>query len=177
MDDYRLFGLSVCFFQLLPSLYLARLLKNTRPELPIVFGGSSCTGAVGASLIEHFPEIDYLIDGEGEEALCRLCRFLAGDATSLPADILSRNAVATEPAPASGLKPDDLPYPDYSSYFKEMRQFFPEQPFIPILPVEFSRGCWWNSCTFCNLNLQWRDYRWKNRRKDGDRDPASRADP
>lgn len=164
-NDYRLFGFSVCFFQLLPSLYLARLLKETRPELPIVFGGSSCTGAVGASLIDHFPEIDYLVDGEGEEALCRLCRFIAGDAASLPAGILSRKPVAKEQGFATGLDPNDLPCPDYSPYFTEMRQFFPELPFIPILPVEFSRGCWWNTCTFCNLNLQWQDYRCKTGEK------------
>jgi hypothetical protein len=28
--------------------------------------------------------------------------------------------------------------------------------------LEFSRGCWWNKCTFCNLNLQWQGYRWKS---------------
>ena len=165
MGDYQLFGFSVCFFQLLPSLYLARLLKEARPELPIVFGGSSCTGAVGVSLLEHFTEIDYLVDGEGEAALCRLCRFLTGDATTLPANILSRKPVAKEQTPAAGLNPNDLPCPDYSSYFREMRECFPELPFIPMLPVEFSRGCWWNRCTFCNLNLQWRDYRCKTGEK------------
>ncbi|OGR16406.1 MAG: hypothetical protein A2X81_00555 [Desulfobacterales bacterium GWB2_56_26] len=164
-EDYHLFGFSVCFFQLLPSLYLAKLLKKTRPELPIVFGGSSCTGAVGASLIEHFPEIDYLVDGEGEEALCRLCRFIAGDATSLPTNVRSQRPIARAQNPAAGLEPDDLPCPDYSPYFQEMRKFFPELPFIPMLPVEFSRGCWWNTCTFCNLNLQWLDYRCKTGEK------------
>lgn len=28
--------------------------------------------------------------------------------------------------------------------------------------MEFSRGCWWGKCTFCNLNLQWRGYRGKS---------------
>ncbi len=43
-----------------------------------------------------------------------------------------------------------------------MHKLFPDQPFIPLLPIEFSRGCWWNKCAFCNLNLQWQDYRFKN---------------
>ncbi len=43
-----------------------------------------------------------------------------------------------------------------------MQQHFPDNNFIPILPLEFSRGCWWNKCKFCNLNLQWRGYRKKS---------------
>jgi hypothetical protein len=60
---------------------------------------------------------------------------------------------------------NQLPTPDYSPYFQQMQATFPGQPFIPILPLEFSRGCWWNRCTFCNLNLQWQGYRWKKNDK------------
>lgn len=159
--DYLLFGFSVSFFQLLSSLYLARQLKEKRPGLPIVFGGSSCAGEAGASLFRQFHHIDFLVDGEGEAALCRLCRFLMGEADTLPAGVLSRHSLATDALPAAGIDMNELPAPDYAPYFREMRRHFPGQPFIPTLPVEFSRGCWWNRCTFCNLNLQWHDYRCK----------------
>jgi hypothetical protein len=56
---------------------------------------------------------------------------------------------------------DALPVPDYDDYFSDQKKWFPAKPFIPVLPVEFSRGCWWNKCTFCNLNLQWCGYRYK----------------
>lgn len=161
IGEYRLFGLSVCFFQLLPSLYLAKMIKKKRPELPIVFGGSSCSGALGRSLVDHFTEIDYLVDGEGEEALSHLCRYIAGETASLPATIRSRLPVSRENAGTPAKTPDDLPYPDFSPYFEEIRRIFADLPFIPTLPVEFSRGCSWNRCTFCNLNLQWHDYRFK----------------
>ena len=72
-----LVGFSVCFNQLFASLYLARLIKEIAPETPIVFGGSGCSGEVGRSLFSVFPEIDYLIDGEGEEQLLHLCRQLS----------------------------------------------------------------------------------------------------
>lgn len=160
IGKYHLFGLSVCFFQLLPSLYLARIIKEKRPDLPIVFGGSSCSGTLGRSLLEHFAEIDYLVDGEGEEALCRLCRFVAGDVDALPANIRSRQSRSHAESTAR-VTLDNLPYPDYAPYFAEMERSFPHLPFIPTLPVEFSRGCSWNRCTFCNLNLQWQDYRFK----------------
>jgi hypothetical protein len=68
------------------------------------------------------------------------------------------------PSPCPAHQPvdlDGLPTPDYHPYFAEMKSVFQDLPFIPVLPVEFSRGCWWNRCTFCNLNLQWQGYRYK----------------
>lgn len=161
-DHYRLVGLSVCFFQLLPSLYLAAKIKEIFPETLIVFGGSSCAGLVGASLFQRFQQIDYLIGGEGEESLLHLCHSLAGAKKSLPTGILSRQASIKTDAPAPGVILNELPYPNFAPYFQEIRQVFPDQIFIPVLPIEFSRGCWWNRCSFCNLNLQWPDYRVKS---------------
>jgi ribosomal peptide maturation radical SAM protein 1 len=161
IHNYNLLGLSVCFFQLLPSLYLASRLKEKHPEVPIVFGGSSCSGKVGVSLFANFPQIDYLIDGEGEALLVHLCRYLVGSAKALPKAILSRGNCHKTAVETPKVTLNDLPYPNYSSYFNEIRKIFPEQLFIPVLPIEFSRGCWWNRCSFCNLNLQWPDYRFK----------------
>ncbi len=162
-QQYNLFGFSLCFSQLFASLYMAGKMKDTWPDVPIVFGGSSCSGDVGTSLIQHFPEIDYLVDGEGEQQLLQLCHFLNGRIKTLPGKIHPQR-----PVPATGVAPlvlplkmDDLPFPDYSHYFKEMHEHFSGRPFIPLLPIEFSRGCWWNKCTFCNLNLQWQNYRSK----------------
>ncbi len=163
LHHYKLFGFSLCFSQLFASLYLARKIKERSPEVPIVFGGSSCSGDVGKSLIQNFPEIDYLIDGEGEQQLLLLVDLLTGKTSTLPEKIRCQ-------APASAIRPDsltislpmdDLPIPDYQPYFEQIQQHFGDQPFIPCLPVEFSRGCWWNKCTFCNLNLQWQNYRFK----------------
>jgi ribosomal peptide maturation radical SAM protein 1 len=157
-----LVGFSVCFNQLLPSLHLARLIKERYPVLPIVFGGSSCCGALGDTLITTFPQIDYLVDGEGEESLLRLARFLNQETTELPQSIKTVNKTPVTGSSPRQLAMDQLVCPDYSGYFVEMKQTFPHAPFIPILPVEFSRGCWWNRCTFCNLNLQWHHYRQKS---------------
>ncbi len=163
LNQYSLIGFSLCFSQLFPSLYLARKIKNECADVQIVFGGSSCSGDIGVSLMHHFPEIDYLVDGEGEQQLLHLCNFLTGRSNTLPAKIRTQLPV---PPPKTGnsipsLNLDDLPFPDYTAYFQEMKELFPHQPFIPLLPLEFSRGCWWNKCTFCNLNLQWQNYRFK----------------
>ena len=164
-QEYDFAGFSVCFNQLLASLVAAKALKKKRPELPIVFGGSTCVPAVGASLLDNFSQIDYAIAGEGEKPLVNLCEYLSGRAEFLTAEILCAEDRENQRAPAgpSGQEDDlgNLPLPDYQDYFAEMREVFSGEPFAPELPVEFSRGCWWGKCTFCNLNLQWQGYRFK----------------
>ncbi len=78
---YSLFGFSICFNQLLATLTAAKLVKKVRPELKIVVGGSGCVGEIGASLLQNFAQIDYVINGEGEEALLQLakCSATTGD--------------------------------------------------------------------------------------------------
>jgi len=162
-EEYDLLGFSVCFFQLLPSLYLAAKIKETHRHLPIVFGGSSCSGKVGTSLFHTFQQIDYLVLGEGERGLLHLCTSLAEPfQNSLPDTILCRHSCRQTDAMPPELPLDDLPFPDFSDYFHEVQKLFGRQHFIPVLPVEFSRGCWWNRCSFCNLNLQWHNYRFKS---------------
>ncbi len=163
VNRYNLIGFSVCFHQLLASLAAARQLQSARPQVPIVFGGSSCAGDMGRTLADNFPEIDYIINGEGELPLLKLCESLAahtGQSTrcggpkkeSRPLPVPGRQLAALE----------DLPIPDYGDYFTQMQKLFASQPFIPQIPVEFSRGCWWSKCTFCNLNLQWQGFRKKS---------------
>ena len=77
MNSYNLIGFSVCFHQLLASLAAAKQLQSARPQVQIVFGGSSCAGDMGRTLAENFPEIDYIINGEGELPLLKLCESLA----------------------------------------------------------------------------------------------------
>ncbi len=163
--SYQLAGFSLCFSQLLASLYIATQLKHMPACPPIVFGGSSCGGTLGTSLLRAFSVIDYIIDGEGETPLAGLCAYLSGDSNQLPARVLSRRSFTDRVAAPDITDINTLPTPDYSSYFQELHRVFPDSPFIPTLPLEFSRGCWWNKCTFCNLNLQWSGYRWKKATK------------
>ncbi|MDD3815370.1 MAG: RiPP maturation radical SAM C-methyltransferase, partial [Desulfocapsaceae bacterium] len=167
LASFHLIGFSICFNQLLSSLTAAQRIKELHPSLPIAIGGSGCVGTIGASLLENFSQIDYVISGEGEEALTQLCHCLQqnNDPETLPPQIILRRRPFSE-GPCRGIVDlNRLPTPDYAPYFQQMQDTFPGQPFIPILPLEFSRGCWWNRCTFCNLNLQWQGYRWKKSAK------------
>ena len=163
-SSFGLIGFSICFNQLISSLTAASRIKKLYPELPIVFGGSGCVGEIGKSLLCNFSQIDYVISGEGEEALQQLCHHLESPAniSPLPPQVLTRETKGLIKSNCTGIRDiNSLPVPDFAPYFLEMHRSFRQQTFVPVLPIEFSRGCWWNKCTFCNLNLQWCGYRWK----------------
>ncbi len=162
-----LLGFSVCFSQLLASLYAAQAVKGRYPDLAIVFGGSTCTAELGRSLLQAFSGIDFIVTGEGEQPLYELTRFLAGRGPFPAHSVLGWEDEDTATAEtdatvrASEIRDlNTLPYPNFDDYFRELQEI--SLPFIPVLPLEFSRGCWWNRCAFCNLNLQWHRYRFKN---------------
>jgi len=161
-----LLGLSVCFSQLLGSLFAAREIKKKYPQLPILFGGSTCTPSVAASLIQTFTTIDYVLIGEGERPLAQLINHLDKQAPFPKENVLKRGEQGTTPPQLHNCEQKDLnllPCPDYDAYFRELER--QQLTFIPELPIEFSRGCWWNKCSFCNLNLQWCGYRHKKQQK------------
>jgi len=159
-----LVGLSVCFSQLAASLLAAREIKKQWPHLHLVLGGSSCTTDLAKSLLPFYPEIDSIVIGEGEQALAELIASLVENRPCRAKNIITAGKTADHP----GLLPaneeirdlDSLPLPEYQDYFTELREI--GLHFIPVLPLEFSRGCWWNRCSFCNLNLQWCGYRFKS---------------
>ena len=173
--QYRMVGLSVVFSQMMSSILAAREIKRRAPEVPIVFGGPSCTNLIGKSLLETFNFIDYVVNGEGERPLVNLVSAL--EQAPAGARVNVRAVVHRDSAPEAFGAIDQvpqmavLPAPDYDGYFRTLsRTSHPEEARGRIrVPVETSRGCWWDrshidpmlSCTFCNLNLQWNAYREK----------------
>ncbi len=162
--DFSVAGLSVCLNQLTASLWIAMQIKRLNPQCKIVFGGSSCSGKSGRSLLENFHQIDYVINGEGETPFLNLLRYLNGDTDNIGegAGILTKNSnLSLDSVKNQTENLDHLPIPDYDDYFRELSRLDPGRRFFPELPIEFSRGCWWRRCAFCNLNLQWENYRQK----------------
>jgi ribosomal peptide maturation radical SAM protein 1 len=135
------------------------------------------TGSAARNIFDGFPEIDIVVNGEGEIPLSRLVSCLKDyrDKNMMP----SFNGIVTpetdgKATPVSFCQMKHLSClvpPDYSDYFDRMRSFDPSKRFFPTLPMEISRGCWWQGrrpggkfrgCAFCNLNLQWEGYRTKD---------------
>ncbi|MBW2265427.1 MAG: RiPP maturation radical SAM C-methyltransferase [Deltaproteobacteria bacterium] len=172
-----LVGFSICLCQLTSSLYLIKQIKQCCPGLPVVVGGSMFSGGQAYGLARSFPEIDYVVNGEGELPLSRLIRYIGSTKQSdkllpMPGVIARKEIEVEDSVGFDQLESlNDLPPPDYDDYFDVLKSLRPEKRFFPTLPAEVSRGCWWKStpgnskhtgCAFCNLNLQWDGYRSKN---------------
>ncbi|MFW5989391.1 MAG: RiPP maturation radical SAM C-methyltransferase [Desulfosudaceae bacterium] len=167
-------GFSICLCQLIASLYMIRQIRAAAPNLPLMAGGAVGGASTAVDLLTVFPEIDLIVLGEGELPLTRLAAHFhsGGGCHDLPdfPGIIHRKTRNPETAQFSQL-PDleTLPPPDYSDYFAALAKLPADQRFFPALPVESSRGCWWQAgrkssggCAFCNLNAQWQGYRTKS---------------
>jgi len=63
---YSIVGFAVSFQPTMPSVCLARRIKQIRPEVKIVFGGAACEGPMGVELLRQFPVLDYVFLGEAD---------------------------------------------------------------------------------------------------------------
>lgn len=166
-SQYNLIGFSICLNQITSSLYAIHTLKAQFPKVSVVAGGSSCSGEMGRAILANCPDIDFVVSGEGEKPLLSIVRLLKGEASKPGPGVFYRN---TEGSVVGGGYDEindlnSLPPPDYGDYFRYLQNISTQIPFLPVLPVEFSRGCWWGKCRFCNLNLQWQGYRKKSTSK------------
>ncbi|NVM56642.1 MAG: RiPP maturation radical SAM protein 1 [Desulfobacterales bacterium] len=173
---FGLAGFSICLCQLTSSLYFIKSIKQSFPNLPIVVGGSGFAGETTRGLLERFPEVNFVVNGEGELPLSQLVRNMRnsggrGDMRHIPKVIMGKGAKTEIPVSFHQVQDlSTLPPPDYDDYFHLLKTFHPEKTFFPTLPAEISRGCWWRcpngsarrrGCAFCNLNRQWNGYRSK----------------
>ena len=175
-DNFSLAGFSICFCQLTSTLYVIHAIKRKNPSLAVVVGGSMFAGDAIKNVFRVFPKIDFVINGEGELPLSRLVHHLSHSAdlekiSRIPGLVTPRSVKdKTEVVFNQMTDIGDLPMPDYGDYFQMLNTFSPEKTFFPILPAEASRGCRWQTqkagtvhsgCAFCNLNRNWKGYRYK----------------
>ncbi|WDZ83215.1 RiPP maturation radical SAM C-methyltransferase [Micromonospora cathayae] len=157
----RVVGFSTTFMQNVPSLAVARRIRQRSPDVRIVFGGGNCDGPMGAALHRNHPWVDLVVRGEGEVAFPALLAALADGGTP--------EALATVPGlcwrdtdgtPRQNPQPSPLPMakvptPDFDDWFARL-DVSPVNPHVePKLVMETARGCWWGEkhhCTFCGLN-------------------------
>ena len=136
-------GFSILHANRWGGIEVARIAKNIDDKIKIVFGG------IGASflwehLLAHFPEIDYVVIGEGEYSFLELVKCL--DQSHLQklehipgiAYCRSGKAFKTDSAEAIG-NLDEVPNP--AKYFDYRH-------------LAFTRGCVWK-CNFCGSPQYW----------------------
>jgi len=125
------------------GIEIARIAKQLDPEVKIVFGGIGAT-FLWEHFLTQFPEIDFIVLGEGEYTFLRLIKCIekkdTGDFGGINGIAFRKNGKIerTEDAePVHNL--DDLPIP--GKYFDYQH-------------LSSSRGCSWK-CTFCGSPKFW----------------------
>jgi len=157
----RVVGFTTTFGQSVPSLVLARMLKQRDPSVSIAFGGTNCDGPMGAALHRAFPWVDVVVRGEAERVLVDLMQDLMAGRPVRPRPGLcyrdGDRSVAVPQSPTSDVSMDEIPPPVFDEYFERLAKMsFASDIALDVrLLYESARGCWWGAishCTFCGVN-------------------------
>ncbi len=143
-------GFSLSFLQFMGAVTVAERIKASAPEKEIIVGGASLLGDLPPKILEIFPQIDYVVQNEGEVTLLEWLKArCAGEEPDSIPGLWSRNGSIPQKRDAlSSL--EELPPPDFDEYFQI------EPPIsAPRLTYEMSRGCFYDKCAFCNHNEVW----------------------
>lgn len=134
------------------AIQLAEAIKGVL-DVPIVFGGPHPT-AVPENVIKH-KYIDFVIVGEGEEALLELADKLENgkDTTNLK-NVWSKyeGKIINNPVRILNADLDSLPFPDKDLYYNDHREFINNiHGLTNTYGIMGSRGCP-NACSYCQNN-------------------------
>ncbi|MDP3637726.1 MAG: radical SAM protein [Azonexus sp.] len=158
--DPELVGFSATTSGFMEAIEIASYIRQRRPEIKIVFGNVHVS-SLGAPVLEEFPEIDYLVIGEGEGALLNLAD---GKALQEIGNLIYRDEqgkIIVNPRRDRILDLDELPFPAY-----EKLAGFPHAYHLPLFAYEkrygatmiTSRGCPY-TCSFCDRTVFERLYK------------------
>ena len=154
--DPLIIGISVVFDEQMPAaLHCARLIKELSPHIHVTMGGPFI--AVHMDGLDNpgiFHLVDSLVFDEGEIPLQRLHEEIASgipDLQRVPglmylSEEMIINKNATVPAPDM----ETLPFADYGACNMDQYPLPLEKMH---LSVRLSRGCYWQRCSFCRVNL------------------------
>ena len=155
-----IFGMSMNLYQWIPSIVIAKILKEKYPNIKTCIGGIG-TKEAATTYLKNFKYFDYAIWGEGEYPLLQLVNALENEETleQVPNLIYRENfnLARTKNRKKEYFDLNNKMPIDYSDYFSQVNI---DQDRIGI-PIEGSRGCHWMKCKFCFLNEGYR-YRVKS---------------
>jgi hypothetical protein len=147
--------------QIIPGLTLCRLIKEQFPQIHVTVGGSIFTRLVdNLRRCDRLFEItDDFIVFEGETALLEMIHQLEGrrDFSKVPNLIWRQNGKITVNQPFYSENLTEHPAPNYKGF--PLDQYL--APYT-VLPVQFSRGCYYKDCAFCALTLDHQNFRQKD---------------
>ncbi len=165
---YRMVGFTSSFQQTMASLALARRIKQSHPDIFIVFGGANAQDEMGTELHRLYPFLDAVCQGEGDIAFPQLLERVAtgADLRGIPGMVVREGSETCVPKESTVSVTDmnTLPVPDFDEFFAQHAALGFQKRHPPAVVFETSRGCWWGAkshCTFCGLNGVTMSYRAK----------------
>ncbi|MDE0144869.1 MAG: radical SAM protein [Nitrospira sp.] len=161
-ENPGLIGVSItATSQIIPGLTLCRLIKEANPDIHVTVGGSIFTRLVDnlRRCDRLFQVTDDFIVFEGEKALLELVNQLEGkkNFAKVPNLIYRENGKVIVNQPFYSENLAEHPAPNYDG-FPLNRYLAPKT----VLPVQFSRGCYYKDCAFCALTLDHQNFRQKD---------------
>lgn len=160
-NQYKIIGFSSTGSQSIACLSLAKRIKERWPEVLVVFGGANCRGEMGLALHRNFPFIDFVCRGESDYLFPELVLSILEN-RSIPriSGLVYRDENGTSvPIGKTGpavIDLDALPFPDFSDFFNQHAETGNHKIVDSLIPLEFSRGCWYGDkqqCRFCGVDL------------------------
>lgn len=143
-EAFDLIGFTTTCITLGYVLNAAETVKKKRGQVKIVLGGHMATFS-GEEILQHFPQVDYIIAGEGEITFYELAKALAGRSSLRHVKGLmyrENGQVFKNPGRELIEDLDDLP-------FAARDQFLQKPKSTQYLRISTSRGCY-GGCAFCS---------------------------
>jgi len=144
IDEYapEMIGLSVLQANRLGAAEIAKIAKTLNPNLRVVFGGVAAN-YLWRHFLENYPEVDYVIRGEGEETFLEL------------ANALSQNLPVSNIKGLAWRASKGIVFNGSRSFLQSIDSIPNPAKFFQYQHVVSSRGCPWN-CTFCGSPRFWK---------------------
>lgn len=163
-ENYDYFGTTILTPLRNASYDLIRKIKAVRPNCVVIAGGAHVS-VLPEQTMEHVPEIDIAVVGEGEQTLVEV---LSGkDLSSIPGVWYRDDGVIKHTLPRQPMNPSLIPMPawdliDITPYraFEDVVVDGVSFANKPLLTVFTSRGCT-GSCSFCSTWWVW--HKWRQR--------------
>lgn len=150
--------------QKVPAAVMARAAKRKYPNCTTVAGGSALNERMGPAFLEHFPDFDYVVQGDAEVTWRQfLDKIEKGHPDPTPGLLYRTQEGTVKASAAPPLAPALIPRgaPDYREFFDQCTR----KGVTPYLTLESSRGCWWghkHQCRFCGIAAVSEEYRTKD---------------
>lgn len=160
-SNYKYIGFSTYISNIAYSCILAKKLKEKNASISIFFGGSSTSYMPIREFLLEMGLADYVIVGEGENAIIKLIKDLESGAQLTYNTIFSENIAPPKLQNNETIVPiisdlDVLPFPDFSDL--NLTNYSPKNKDFTILPIYSSRGCI-NQCVYCSETQYWQRFR------------------